>query len=51
VPMSKLTKNIHNCSAFKALKNGMNNMWVVYRDKRSPATAKAGIFHIQFKSF
>ncbi len=44
-------KNIQNCSAFKALKNGMNNGWVIDRDKRSPATAKAAIFYIQFESF
>ncbi len=44
--MSKLKKNIQNCNAFKALKNGMNNGWMIYRDKRSPATAKAAIFYI-----
>ncbi len=49
--MPKLTKNIQIFSAFKALKNGMNNRWVIYRDKRSPATAKAAILYTQFKSF
>ncbi len=49
--MSKVTKNIQNCSTFKALKNGMNNGCVIYRDKRSPTTAKAAIFYIQFESF